>query len=101
MEAPPSAVHEKLSSFLPKDHQLTGDVDTAFPQTPPRLWLLPSLVGSTSWSFQPLLDSQEDQGGGQEPHPRSLVPKRWGGKGTIRRSSQSKAQFQLCYFLAV
>ena len=34
VEAPPSAAREKLSQILPKDSELTGDVDASVPQTP-------------------------------------------------------------------
>lgn len=65
----PCAVSEKLFFLLPKEIQLAGDVDAAFPQTLCWLPLLPSLVGRMiTWAFAAATELfWEDQAEGEEP----------------------------------
>ena len=97
VEAPPSAAREKPSQILPKDSQLTGDVDAAVPQAPAGS-AAPAGASSHSWALRRTGVGVRSHTHSVAPGPRSV--KRRGGQGTIRRSSQTKAQFQLCYLLA-
>lgn len=66
---PPSAGFEKLLSLLPKEIQLAGDVDTAFPQPPLWLTLLRSLIFRIiAWAFPAATELfRGDQAEGRSP----------------------------------
>ena len=68
VEAPPSAAREKLSQILPKDSQLTGDVDASVPQTPA------GSAAPAGASRAPGLSKGPGRGSGATPTVWPLVP---------------------------